>query len=76
MSYDTYELVKPVKWGLITGMYVLYMIVLMDITWKINLFQKSRHWFIFLLRTGIPLAISLSTVGLFYSKGTYVLPKM
>lgn len=28
MSYDTYELVKPVKWGLITGMYVLYMIVL------------------------------------------------
>lgn len=48
----------------------------MDITWKINLFQKSRHWFIFLLRTGIPLAISLSTVGLFYSKGTYVLPKI
>lgn len=38
MLYDIYELVKLVKWGLIIGMYVLYMIVFMDIIWKINFF--------------------------------------
>lgn len=37
--------------------------------------RSSLPWYL-LFGWGIPLAISLSTVGLFYSKGTYVLPNI